>query len=180
MRKHRKCYSDISAWADIGAKLWLHDIRPLVSPMTSLQLFVFPFEDWIQHVHVCKMATGKSRFHWSCYLNISTNLVSVWEIHFFFLIQCWNMWYIDQCMPFSISKLLLSLNRYRWLISITLVSVWEVNFVLFNSMLKYVINRLMHAFFHSRNVIIPRPISTLGLKPSDRYRSLGMITVLIG
>ena len=42
-------------------------------------------------------------------------------------------------------------------------SVWEVNFVLFNSMLKGVINRLMHAFFHIRTVIIPRPISTLGL-----------------
>jgi len=113
MRKHRKCYIDISAWADIGAKFWLHDIRPLVSPMTSLQLFVFSFEDWIQHVHVCKMATGKSRFHWSCYLNISINLVSVWEIHFF----------------------------------------------LFNSMLKYVIHRSMHAFFNIKTVIIPQPIS---------------------
>jgi hypothetical protein len=52
-------------------------------------------------------------------------------------------------------------------IHISLVSVWEVNFVLFNSMLKYVINRLMHAFrsrilinmhalFHIRTVIIPR------------------------
>ena len=37
----------------------------------------------------------------------------------------------------------------------------------------------MHALFHIRTVIIPLPISTLGLKPSDRYRSLGMITVLI-
>ena len=37
------------------------------------------------------------------------------------------------------------------------VCVCEVNFVLFNSMLKYVINRLMHAFFHIRAVIIPRP-----------------------
>jgi hypothetical protein len=72
-----------------------------------------------------------------------------------------------------------TLNRYRSLISISLVSVWEVNFVLFNSMLKYVINRLMHAFFHIRTVIIPWPISTLGLKPSGRYRSLGTITVLI-
>jgi hypothetical protein len=44
--------------------------------------------------------------------------------------------------------------------------VCEVNFVLFNSMLKYVINRLIHAFFHFRTVIIPRPISTLGLKPT--------------
>ena len=70
-------------------------------------------------------------------------------------------------------------NRYRSLISISLVSVWEVNFVLFNSMLKYVINRLMHAFFHIRTVIFPRQISTLGLKPSGRYWSLGMITVLI-
>ena len=64
-------------------------------------------------------------------------------------------------------------------IHISLVSVWEVNFALFNSMLKYVINRLLHAFFHFRTVIIPRPISTLGLKPSDRYHSLWMITVLI-
>jgi hypothetical protein len=72
-----------------------------------------------------------------------------------------------------------TLNRYRSLISISLVSVWKVNFVLFNSMLKYVINRLMHAFFHIRTVITPRPISTLGLKPSGRYRSLEMITVLI-
>jgi hypothetical protein len=72
-----------------------------------------------------------------------------------------------------------TLNRYRSLISISLVSVWEVNFVLFNSMLKYVINRLIHAFFHIRTVIIPRPISTLGLKPTGRYRSLRMITVLI-
>ena len=72
-----------------------------------------------------------------------------------------------------------TLNRYRSLISISLVSVWEVKFVLFNSMLKYVINRLMQAFFHTRTAIIPRSISTLGLKPSGRYRSLGMITVLI-
>jgi hypothetical protein len=43
-----------------------------------------------------------------------------------------------------------TLNRYRSLISISLVSVWEVNFVLFNSMLKYVVNRLMHVFFHIR------------------------------
>jgi len=34
--------------------------------------------------------------------------------------------------------------------------MWEVKFVLFNSMLKYVINRLMHAFFHIGTVIIPR------------------------
>ena len=72
-----------------------------------------------------------------------------------------------------------TLNRYRSLISVRLVSVWEVNFVVFNSMLKYVINRLMHAFFHIRIVIIPRPISTLVLKPFGRYRSLRMITVLI-
>jgi hypothetical protein len=58
-------------------------------------------------------------------------------------------------MPFSISELLSSLNRYRSPISISLVSVWEVNCVLFNSMLKYVIYRLMHAFFHIRTVIIP-------------------------
>jgi hypothetical protein len=59
-------------------------------------------------------------------------------------------------------------------IHISLVSVREVNFVLFNSMLKYVINRLMHAFFYFRTVVIPRPISTLGLKPSGRYRSLSI------
>jgi hypothetical protein len=40
------------------------------------------------------------------------------------------------------------------------VCVCEANFVLFNSMLKYVINRLMHAFFHIRTLIIPK----------DRYR----------
>ena len=43
------------------------------------------------------------------------------------------------------------------MISISLVTVWEVTFFLFNSMLKYVINKLMHAFFHFRAVIIPRP-----------------------
>jgi hypothetical protein len=31
-------------------------------------------------------------------------------------------------------------------------------------MLKYVITRLMQAFFHIRIVIIPQPISALGLK----------------
>jgi hypothetical protein len=72
-----------------------------------------------------------------------------------------------------------ALNRYRSLISISLVSVWEVNFALFNSMLKYVINRLMHAFFHIRTVIIPRQISTLELKLTGRYQFLRMITVLI-
>jgi hypothetical protein len=61
----------------------------------------------------------------------------------------------------------------------SLVSVWQVNFILFNSMLKYVINKLMYDFFHIRTVIIPRPISTLRLKPSGRYRFLGIITVLI-
>ena len=79
-------------------------------------------------------------------------------------------------------------------ISIRLVSVWEVNFVLYISMLKYlyismlkylyismlkyVINRLMHAFFHIRTVIISRLTSSLG-QSSCRYRSLGMIIVLI-
>jgi hypothetical protein len=42
-------------------------------------------------------------------------------------------------------------SRYRSLISISLVSVWEVNFVLFNSMLKYVINRLMRRHFPNDN-----------------------------
>ena len=46
-------------------------------------------------------------------------------------------------------------------IHISLVSVWEVNFVLFNSMLKYVINRLMHAFFHFRTAI--SPLADIGL-----------------
>jgi hypothetical protein len=46
------------------------------------------------------------------------------------------------------------------------------NFVLLNSMLKYVINRLMHAFFHIGIVIIPRPISTLGLKPVTWYNEI--------
>ena len=61
-------------------------------------------------------------------------------------------------MPFSIPGLL-SLNQYRPLIFRCLVSVWEVNFVLFNSMLKYEINRSMHAFFHIRTVIMPEPLS---------------------
>ena len=43
-------------------------------------------------------------------------------------------------MPFSISGLLSSFNRYQ-----SLIVLCEVNFVLFNSMLKYVINRLIHA-----------------------------------
>jgi hypothetical protein len=64
-------------------------------------------------------------------------------------------------------------------IHMSLVFVWEVNFVLFNSMLKYVINRLLHVFSHFRTIIIPWPISTLGLKSSGRYWSLRMITVLI-
>ena len=51
----------------------------------------------------------------------------------------------------------------------------RVYFVLVNSMLKYVINRLMHAFFHIRTVIIPRQ----QYQPSGQYRSLGMITILI-
>ena len=54
---------------------------------------------------------------------------------------------------FTISGLLSSVNLYRSLISISLVCMWEINFVLFNSMLKYVINRLVHAFFHIRTVI---------------------------
>ena len=40
-------------------------------------------------------------------------------------------------------------------IHINVVSVWEVNFVLFNSMLEYVINRLMHAFFHFQDCYHP-------------------------
>lgn len=51
--------------------------------------------------------------------------------------------------------------------------VWEVNFVLFNSMLKYLINRkIINAFFHLKTVIIRRLISTLWLKPSGQYRCL--------
>jgi hypothetical protein len=41
----------------------------------------------------------------------------------------------------------------------------KLNFLLFNSMLKYVIYRLMHDFFHIRTVIIPK----------DRYRPEGFI-----
>ena len=51
-------------------------------------------------------------------------------------------------------------------IHISLVSVWEVNFGLFNSMLKYVLHRLM-------------PDPDIDRYRSGRYRSLGMITVLI-
>jgi hypothetical protein len=87
-------------------------------------------------------AETKSRFHSSCYLNISRSLVSV----------------------------------------------WDVNFVLFNSMLRYAINRSMHVFFHVRTVIIPQPILTRGLsglissREKDivsQVKALGMITVLI-
>jgi hypothetical protein len=42
-----------------------------------------------------------------------------------------------------------------------------------------ILEYLMHTLFHIRTVIIPRLISPLGLKPSSRYRFLGMITVLI-
>jgi hypothetical protein len=50
-------------------------------------------------------------------------------------------------------------------------------FVLFNSMLKYVINRLMHALFHIRTIIIPRPISILGLKLSGYTCKFGVISI---
>ena len=43
----------------------------------------------------------------------------------------------ERFVDVSISGLL-SLKRYRSLISISLVSVWEVSFIFFNSMLKYV------------------------------------------
>ena len=66
-----------------------------------------------------------------------------------------------------LSGQLSSINLYRSL-------MWEVNFVLFNSMLKYVINRLMHAFFHFRTYH-----HSTDIYPSGRYRSLWMITVLI-
>jgi hypothetical protein len=36
-----------------------------------------------------------------------------------------------------------------------MVSMWEVNFVLFNSMLRYVINRLMDAFFPYQDCYLP-------------------------
>jgi len=48
-------------------------------------------------------------------------------------------------MPFSKSGLLSSLNRYQSLI-VWCACVCEANIVLFNSMLKYMINRLMHAW----------------------------------
>ena len=50
-------------------------------------------------------------------------------------------------MPFSKLGLLSSLNRYQSLIVwCVCVCVCEANIVLFNSMLKYMINRLMHAW----------------------------------
>jgi hypothetical protein len=57
-----------------------------------------------------------------------------------------------------------TLNRYRLLISISLVSVWEVNFVLFNSMLKYVINRLMFLFIRQSSCILK------GIPKNSSYR----------
>jgi hypothetical protein len=87
-------------------------------------------------------------------------LISLW--HF----RCLRMDKIDVINYEYVIKLDNIRSKYMvlipQLISIThshISLVWEVNFVLFNSMLKYVINRLMHVFF--------------------RYRSLGMITVLI-
>jgi hypothetical protein len=77
-------------------------------------------------------------------------------------------WYYEFCpdiCPWTDIAVAHMVFTYGWC-----VCVCEVNFVLFNSMLKYVINRIMHAFFHIRTIIIPRPISTLGLKPSGWYR----------
>ena len=65
------------------------------------------------------------------------------------------------------------------LIHISLVSLWEINFVDCIPMLKYAIHRIINAFFHTKTVIMPRPISTLGLNPSGRNWYLGLITVLI-
>jgi hypothetical protein len=48
-----------------------------------------------------------------------------------------------------------NLNRYRLCISISLVSVWEVNFVLFNSILKYVINKINACLFPYRDCYHP-------------------------
>jgi hypothetical protein len=45
-----------------------------------------------------------------------------------------------------------------------------------STLAKYVINRLIHGLFHIALVISLRLISSLGLKPSDRYQGLGMIT----
>jgi hypothetical protein len=72
-----------------------------------------------------------------------------------------------------------TLNRYRSFISISLVSVWEVKFVLFISMLKYVINRLKHAFFHIRTYhpstdIDPRAKALYPLSVSRDDNSLDM------
>jgi hypothetical protein len=64
---------------------------------------------------------------------------------------------------------LISLWHFRCLPMGKIDVITEVNFVLFNSMLKYVKNRLMHAFFHFKTVIIPRPISTLGRNPITGY-----------
>jgi hypothetical protein len=84
-----------------------------------------------------------------------------------------NMWLIQfKCLMW----LVYTCNVIVWY-GYYIHSIWKFDTVSTN--VKYVINRLMHVFFHFRTVIIPRPISTLGLKPTGRYRSLGMITVLI-
>ena len=71
------------------------------------------------------------------------------------LIVVWKMLTFSEERFIDISEAEPSTEGDQSLISISLVSVWEVNFVLVNSMLKYVINRLMHAFFHIRTIIIP-------------------------
>ena len=71
--------------------------------------------------------------------------------------------YQASCEPHDVTSTQLSIVVWKMSfhsscylnISISLVSVWYINFVLFNSMLKYVINRSMRAFFHIRIVIIP-------------------------
>jgi hypothetical protein len=63
---------------------------------------------------------------------------------------------LKRCLPAVFYMYVFS--WFHSVLSISLVSVWEVNFVLVNSKLIYVINRLIHAFFHIRTVIIPRMI----------------------
>jgi hypothetical protein len=66
-----------------------------------------------------------------------------------------------------------TLNWYRSLISISLVSLWEVNFVLFNSMLKYVINRLSSRPLKSVNTWNRSPFwNALSLEFRCRWRHL--------
>jgi hypothetical protein len=114
----------------------------------------------------------------------------------------WAPWCINNILTITINMRRLNTHMYHWILrnnnyrlmhalfhiktviiprAISLVSVWEINFVLFNSMLKYVINRLMHAFFHIRTFIIPRakalwPIS--GSRDVKYWNTINLILTL--